>query len=139
MANSDFLPAVGGCILPLIGRRQAVRRNGDDCLEALHQNCKLTDDHLKANKYLVGERVTVADFFLISMLTVAFMAFRKGLQLDYPSLTRWFDDVYNLPMYREVAGDLHLLDLPYPAVPVENLDSIKNKQIETRQAASTVA
>ena len=34
MANSDMLPAIGGVILPLIGRHLAVRKNKEDCIWA---------------------------------------------------------------------------------------------------------
>lgn len=55
-------------------------------------------------------------------------------------MTRWFYDVYNMPMYREIAGDLRLLDLPFPTLPAEedNLTQEK-KQVETRQATTTAA
>lgn len=138
--NSDFLPSIGGCILPLIGRRPIIRTNGDDCLRALHRHCKLTDNHLQANRYLIGERVTIADFFMVGMLTGSFMVFHKVFHADYSFMTKWFYDVYNMPMYREIAGDLRLLDLPFPTLPAEEDDlTQEKKQVETRQATTTAA
>lgn len=32
--NGDMLPAIGGCILPLIGRPQVVRMDVQDCLRS---------------------------------------------------------------------------------------------------------
>ena len=141
-ANSEFIPSIGGCILPLIGRRQQIRSNGEDCLRAMHLNCKLTDNHLKTSRYLVGERLTIADFFMVGLITGAFMVFHKVLKPEYPSLTRWFHDVYHEPMYKEVAGDILLLDLPYPTLPAEESASTTDtigKQVNGRQAATAAA
>lgn len=112
-ANSDVLPSIGGCMLPLIGRRQVVRTNGDDCLGAVHQNCKLMDNHLKANRYLIGERLTIVDFFMVSMLAMSFSVFHKVFHADYTSMTKWFYDVYNMTMYKEGAGDFSFQICPF--------------------------
>lgn len=138
-ANSDFLPSIGGCILPLIGRSPVIRKNPDDCLRALHLNCRLTDNHLKANRYLIGERLTIADFFVVSMLAGAFMVFHKVLHTDYTSMTRWFYEVYNMPMYKDVAGDLPQLDLPFPTLPAEEDTSTQEKLVETPHATAAAA
>lgn len=127
-ANSDFLPSIGGCVLPLIGRQQVIRKNGDDCLKVMHQNCKFTNDHLKIKKYLVGEHATLADLFMVSMLAGSFSVFHKVFHIDYTSMTRWFYDVYNTPMYKEVAGDMMFLDLPIPALPADENNSTQEKQ-----------
>lgn len=118
-ANSELIPSIGGCTLPLIGRRMPIRSNSEDSLRFMHLNCKLTDNHLKTSRYLVGERLTIADFFMVGSITGAFRVFHKVLKPEYPSLTRWFDEVYHEPMYKEVAGDLVLLDLPFPTLPAE--------------------
>ena len=136
-SNSEFLPCVGGFLLPLIGRIPVVRLNGADSLRAFRLNCTLTDNHLKANRYLIGEQLTIADFFLVSMLTAAFMGFDKVLRAEYPSMTRWFDEVYNIPMYKEVAGDLHMLNLPFPTSPAdEDESSQEEKQADSLQPAA---
>lgn len=43
----------------------------------------------------------------------AYMAFHKVLEADYPLMTRWFYEVYNIPMYKDVAGELPLSNLPF--------------------------
>ena len=117
LVNSDMMPAVGGLILPLIGRHLAVRKNTEDCLRAFYKDCKLLDNHLQKNKYLVGDQPTLADFFTVGLLMFAFMVFHKVLSADYPRLWEWFNKVYEIPMFKEVAGDLHLLNLPFPTLP----------------------
>ena len=80
LANSDLLPAQGGVILPIIGRPETIRKNTEDCLRALHKNFRLLESQLQKNKYLVGEQLTLADFFAVGMLVFSFMVFHKMLQ-----------------------------------------------------------
>jgi len=115
-ANSDFLLSIGGCILPLIGRTAFIRANSDDSLVALHQHCKHTDDHLKANKYLIGEQLTIADYFMAGALIGAYMVLHKVIQPKYPHMTRWFREIYSTVL-KDVVGDLVLLDLPATSLP----------------------
>lgn len=114
MANSDMMPAVGGVLLPLLGRHEVIRKNGDDCLRAFYADAKLLDRHLSKNSYLIGEKISLADFFVVAMLQFPFMVFHKELYPGYPKLTAWFNEVYNVPMFKDIAGDLHLLDVLYP-------------------------
>ena len=138
-ANSDFLPSIGGCILPLIGRKQPIRKNTEDCLRALYQHCKLTDNHLKWNRYLIGERLSVADFFMVAMLEGAFMVFHKVLHTDYKAMTRWFYDVYNTPIYRDIVGELPLLDVPFPTLPTDENPAEQGKPLEVQQDTAVAA
>ena len=135
-ANSDLLLSIGGCILPLIGRVPYIRINGDDSLIALHQNCKYLDDHLKTNRYLVGERLTIADYFVAATLIGGYMVFHKMLRPQYTEMTRWFYEIYHMPVLKDLVGDLQLLDLPIPNLPVEK-DNQKHIEAHEGIAVST--
>ncbi|KAL5341619.1 glutathione S-transferase [Aspergillus crustosus] len=113
-ANSDLFPAIGGVFLPLIGQRQVIGQDGEDSLRAMLQRCKYLDNHLKAKKYLVGESMTVADFFVVSMLMGAYAAFRKSMVEMFPELSRWYAEVSEVEWYREVTGRVPDLNLPLP-------------------------
>ncbi|KAI0182300.1 glutathione S-transferase [Xylaria flabelliformis] len=120
-ANCDFMPAIGGCILPLIGRPVTIRKKTDDCLRAMYKHCQVMDDHLalSANNnkdsnnddngfgsgYLVGEKLTVADIFVASLLFGLFKVFHPVVHEKYPSLTRWFYAQCEMPMFKDVAGE----------------------------------
>ncbi|ERF68105.1 hypothetical protein EPUS_06916 [Endocarpon pusillum Z07020] len=117
LANSDLLPAIGGVVLPLIGKHLAVRKNTEDCLRAFYTDCKLLENHLQKNKYLVGDQLTLADFFTVGTIVFAFVVFHKVLHAEYPRLTEWFNEIYEMPMFKDVAGDLHLANIPYPTLP----------------------
>ena len=115
-ANSDLLPAIGGVILPLIGRELDVRKNSEDCLRSFHAGCKLMENHLQKNKYLVGHHPMLADFFVCGTLVFAFMIFHEVFRADYPRLAEWFNEIYEVPMLKSAVGELHLLDIPYPTL-----------------------
>ena len=119
LANSDLLPAQGGVILPLIRRHETIRKNTEDCLRALHKDFRLLENQLQKNKYLVGEQLTLADFFAVGMLVFSFMVFHKVLRAGYPRLTEWFHEVHEVPMFKEIAGELRILDVPFPTLPEE--------------------
>jgi len=119
MANSELLPNIGGVILPLLGRHMAIRKNGEDCLRAFHADCKLLEKHLQKNRYLVGGQRTLADFFVVGTLVFAYMVFHKVFEAEYPRLAEWFVEIYEVPMFKDVAGELHLLDMPFPTLPVD--------------------
>ncbi|KAK3210409.1 hypothetical protein GRF29_44g2658545 [Pseudopithomyces chartarum] len=64
-ANSDLLPAIGGIILPLLRLHNAVQKDVQDCLRALHADLALLQNHLQGNKFLLGDEITIADYFVI--------------------------------------------------------------------------
>ncbi|KAK9418010.1 putative Glutathione S-transferase [Seiridium unicorne] len=117
-ANGDMMPAIGGVILPLIGRHIEMRRNGDDCLRIFHRQCKILDDHLKERKYLVGSCLTVADLFVVSLLVFPVSIMHKVLFAKFERLSGWFNEVYQMRMLKDLWGELRLLDIPFPQLEV---------------------
>lgn len=114
---TDFmLNAVGGVILPLIGRHQPVRKNTQDCLRRFYAGCKHLDNHLRMNKYLVGNNVTIADIFTVGMILFGVKVFHKVLQVDYPALIRWFHEVHEIPMFKDIVGEFQELPVPLPTL-----------------------
>lgn len=135
-ANSDFLLSIGGCILPLIGRTAFIKANSEDSLVALHQHCKYVDDHLKTNKYLLGEQSTVADYFVTGTLIGAYTVLHKVIQPQYPHMTRWFHEFYD-SVLRAVMGDLVLLDLPMASLPGQKDNSTNEEGVDMQPEMST--
>ncbi|KAF1960494.1 glutathione S-transferase [Byssothecium circinans] len=116
LANSDLLPAIGGIILPLLGLPLAVRKNTQDCLCALHADFKLLEAHLQDNKYLVGDEVTLADFFTAGTMVFGVMVFHAMLREKYPRVMEWFLGVHGMPLFKDVVGELKYLNVPVPAL-----------------------
>lgn len=48
------------------------------------------------------------------MLVDAYRVFHPVMDSDYVNLMRWFHEVYQLPIYKDMAGELKLLNLDYP-------------------------
>lgn len=117
LANSDLLPAIGGVILPLIGKRLTVRKNSEDCLRAFYADCQVLEKQLQKSRYLAGERLTLADFFTVGTFVFAFAVFHEVLRKEYPRVTEWFGEVYEMPMFKDVAGELRLMDVRIPTLP----------------------
>jgi elongation factor 1-gamma len=93
---------------------------------------------LKENKCLVGNRLTIADFVVVTMLIGTFKIFHKVLHVDYPSMAHRFYGVYNLPIFKQVAGEIELLDMDFPIFPSNerafvNTAGTKEKQIEASE------
>jgi elongation factor 1-gamma len=116
-ANSELLPNIGGILLPLLGRHQIVRTNADDCLRGFHADCRRLEDHFSTRKYLVAEQLTVADLFTVGTMIFAVKVFHPVLYAKYPNMMEWFMRVYEEPMFKEIVGELELLDVPYPTLP----------------------
>src|SRR5262249_40159077 len=67
--------------------------------ELFHRAAKVLDDQLKRNKYVVGDRLTVADFSIAAPLNYTEMA---RLPLDsYAEIKRWYGSVRALPAWQK--------------------------------------
>lgn len=115
-ANGDLLPAIGGIILPVIRQPIEVHMDGQDCLRVLHRDCRLMEEQLQKTRYLVGEQLTLADLFTVAMLQGAYMLLHRVLKPTYPWLAEWVNEIFALPMFQSIAGPLHELNLPVPAL-----------------------
>jgi len=110
-ANSEVLPALGGWYMPVLGRAQYNKKNVDDSIAKARKSLKVLDSHLLVNTFLVGERITLADLFTAGLVSRGYQyLFGKDYREEYPSLTRWFDTIYNQPIYSEVANKFSYLD-----------------------------
>jgi glutathione S-transferase len=69
--------------------------------QAFHKEAAVLDGHLKVRSYLVGTRVTLADFSIVSPLVYAAEGdFPLG---DYPHLRDWSARILALPAWRDSA------------------------------------
>ncbi|KAK8050743.1 hypothetical protein PG994_012473 [Apiospora phragmitis] len=115
-ANGDLLPAIGGIILPVIRQPIDVRMDDQDCLRVLRRDCQLMEEQLQKSRYLVGDQLTLADLFTVAMLQGAYVLLHQVLKPAYPRLTEWVNEVFAMPMFQSIAGPLHELNLPVPAL-----------------------
>jgi len=94
-------------------------------LKAVH----VLEQHLLVNTYLVGERLTLADLFVIGIVSRGFQYFfDKKWREENPNTTRWYETVYNQPIYSEVAEPLSYIDEAIKNVPPKKEAAPKKEQ-----------
>ncbi|KAK5128791.1 hypothetical protein LTR85_000124 [Meristemomyces frigidus] len=133
-ANTEILPSLGGWFRPLIGRDPYNKKNVDDSSKATELKMKTLEDHLLINTYLVGERLTLADLFTVSIVSRGFQFFfDKQWRDDHPSVARWYETVYNQSIYSEVADKFNLIEKAIPNTPPKKEKEDKPKQEPKKQ------
>lgn len=109
--NTEVLSALGGWFRPLIGRDPYNKKSVEDSQKAALKAVHVLEEHLLVNTYLVGERLTLADLFAVGILSRGFQFFfDKKWREENPNTTRWYETVYNQPIYSEVADKLEFID-----------------------------
>lgn len=109
--NSEILPNVSTVALPLLGRSPYNKKVVDEGEKTVAARIKVIEDHLLVNTYLVGERLTLADIFVASVLYRGWQTFfDKKWRAANPNTTRWYETIRNQPVYAEVADPVTFLD-----------------------------
>ncbi|OIW29837.1 eEF1-gamma domain-containing protein [Coniochaeta ligniaria NRRL 30616] len=111
--NTEVLPPLGAWYRPLLGKdaynKKAVEDSSAKALKAI----SVAEEHLGNNTYLVGERITLADLFSVGIIARGFeFFFDTKWRQQYPNVARWYETVYNQPIYSAVAPKFNLLDTP---------------------------
>ncbi|KAF2462024.1 hypothetical protein BDY21DRAFT_330290 [Lineolata rhizophorae] len=128
-ANSELLPSLGGWFRPLIGRDPYNKRNVDDSMKAALQKMKVFEDHLLVNTYLVGERITLADYFAAGIVTRGFQFFFDDKwRSENPNVTRWYETIRNQPDYEAVGGKLEYVKEAMKNVPPKKEQAPKQEK-----------
>lgn len=109
--NQEVLPPISNWFGPIIGREPYNKKNVEDAQKIVLKAVSAVEEHLNLNTYLVGERLTLADIFGTALLYRGFQYFfDKKWRAGHPNLTRWYETVYNQPIYSEVAGKLQFIE-----------------------------
>ena len=139
-ANTEILTALGGWFRPLIGRDPFNKKNVDDSQQRTQQAMKTLEDHFLVNTYLVGERLTLADLFTVSIVSRGFQFFfDKEWRSQNPNVTRWYETVYNQPIYSEVADKFEFIDQAIPNQPPKQEKAPKQEKPKQEKAAKPKA
>jgi len=111
--NSEVLPSLGSWFQPLQGRIPYNKKNVEEAQAKALKVVSAVEAHLANNTYLSGERITLADLFGTALISRGFQYFfDKAWRAEYPNVTRWYETVYNQPIYTNVAGKLNFIDEP---------------------------
>jgi elongation factor 1-gamma len=111
--NMEVLPNLGAWYRPLLGWDAYNKKTIDDAQKGAAKAIAIVEAHLLNNTFLVGERITLADLFAVSIISRGFQFFfDKEWRSANPNTARWYETVYNQPIYSDVAVPYELLDTP---------------------------
>jgi hypothetical protein len=128
-ANTEILTPLGGWFRPLVGRDPYNKKNIDDSKAAATKAVHVLEEFLLTHTYLVGERLTLADFFTASILARGFQYFYdKAWRAENPNVTRWYETIYNVPSYSAVAGKLEFIEEAIKNTPPKKEEKPKKEQ-----------
>ncbi|KAI0012785.1 eEF1-gamma domain-containing protein [Xylariaceae sp. FL0662B] len=134
--NSEVLPKLGAWYRPLLGWDPYNKKAVDEASKAAAKAISIVEEHLLHNTYLVGERITLSDLFAASIISRGFEFFYdKKWRSENPNVTRWYETVYNQPIYTDVAPAFELLDAPK----LTNIPPKKSEQAKAPKAAPKAA
>lgn len=53
---------------------------------------------------------------MVGMILFGVKVFYKILRVEYPSLVRWFHQIHELPILKDILGEFRELDVPVPTL-----------------------
>lgn len=132
--NSELLPALGGWFRPLTGREQYNKKSVEESIKRSIKTLNVLEQHLTANTFLVGERLTLADIFTASMATRGFQfVLGRDWRDANPATTRWYETVVNQPMYKAIVENPVFIEEGLQNVPPKKEE--KEKPAEAKKQA----
>ncbi|KAL8679242.1 MAG: hypothetical protein Q9186_004484 [Xanthomendoza sp. 1 TL-2023] len=135
-ANTEVLNGLAGWFRPCIGRDPFNKKSVDDSKKAALAAVKVLEEHLWVNTFLVGERLSLADLFAAGVVSRGFQYFfDKQWRKENPNVTRWYETVYNQPIYSEVVDKLSFIDEAIKEIPPKKEKEEKPKKEQTPKAA----
>jgi hypothetical protein len=109
-ANQEILPRIGDWWPAVTGKAPYNKKLVDEAQKAVLAAVSTLEDYLLANTYLVGERITLADIFVASLLYRGFQYFfDKTWRSEHPNTTRWYETIRNQDIYKS-APKVDLID-----------------------------
>lgn len=106
LSNSEWLPQIAEAFTRLNGTNSYNKKIVDDALAQVDQIANVFESRLADFTYLVGERISLADFFCATQVSRGYdFLFGKEWRKKYPNITRWFSTVIAHPVMKEKFGD----------------------------------
>ncbi|KAI5297579.1 hypothetical protein KEM56_004714, partial [Ascosphaera pollenicola] len=101
-ANSEAIASLAAWIRPLVGSLPYNKKGVEDAKMTTISLFDLLEKHLTANQFLVGERLSLADYFVASTLTMGFArVLDEAWRNANPAIFRWFETVSNQRAFKE--------------------------------------
>ena len=134
-ANSDLIPKIATIFKSIKGDIPYNKKSVDEAQKALESYIAVLESRLLDFTYLVGERVTIADVYVASLLVRGFdFLFGKQWRAAHPNTTRWFKTLIEGDILKTVISDYKFIDSPIEYTPAK-----KEKKKEAAPAAKKEA
>jgi elongation factor 1-gamma len=97
-------------IHPILGWKQHCKETAYQAYSKLKEYMKILEEQLKGKKYILGDKLTLADVSLFRHLKLFFqLVFRKGSREKvFPKVSTWFSIVSQTPEVQKVYGKVLL-------------------------------
>ncbi len=90
VCSLEIEPAILALALPVLGWSGALG-DREVIWTDVNRSMEIVNTHLKFKTFLVGNKVTIADIAIASILTLGFtFLFEKKTRESFPNVTRWF-------------------------------------------------
>jgi elongation factor 1-gamma len=134
-ANSELLPKIASWYRPLAGLDPYNKKNVEDAQKASLKAIHVVEEHLLVNTYLVGERLTLADIFVATLIVRGFEAlFDKKWRSDNPNTTRWYETITSQPIFTAVAQAPKFVDEAIKYTPPKKEAASKKEAAPAKKA-----
>lgn len=116
--NSEVLTTIAKAFKPIIGKAPYNKKQVDDALVYLEQVNAVFEARLTNYTYLVGERITFADYFSACLIVRGFnFLYGAEWRKAHPAITRWFKTVISQPFLKNVLGEVEFIEKPVEYTP----------------------
>lgn len=110
-ANTELLPHISNWFRPLLGAEPFNKKNVDEAHDKAMKSITVLEQHFLVNTYLVGERPTLADLFVTSLISRGYQyVLDKKVREDFPNTTRWFVTITNQPTWKAIIEKPIMID-----------------------------
>ncbi|KAG9827231.1 elongation factor 1 gamma, partial [Aureobasidium melanogenum] len=121
LCNSDVVKRMGAWILPLLGVAPYAPEGVEMAKQQTAQAIQIFEDHLQDKRFLVADRLTLADLFCAGLVSFGFAkVFDKVWRARFSCFTAWYEMITALEMYRAVVPDTVMVDTalgpPHPSM-----------------------
>lgn len=117
-SNSEFIPTAAGIFGPITGQAPYNKKQVDENSAHLEKVNAILEARLAEFTYLVGERITLADYFVASQYVRGFnYLFGAQWRKQHPAITRWFKTITAQPLLKDILGEIEFIEKPVEYVP----------------------
>jgi elongation factor 1-gamma len=118
LTNTDVVSRMAAWVRPLVGYMPYSKEAVAAAQEGTARAISIFEDHLKDRKYLVADRLTLADVMCAGLVSFGFArVFDREWRARFPYFTSWFVMVTSLPMYRAVMPETIMVEHGLPNKP----------------------